>query len=45
MLALWLKGQAVEWIFYFYVAAVIAMAGIATLLLPETKEHSLIVED
>lgn len=45
MVALWLKGQGVEWIFYFYVAAIIGMAGVATLLLPETKERSLIVED
>ena len=45
MVALWLKGQGVEWLFYFYVAAVIGMAGIATLLLPETKERSLIAED
>ena len=45
MVALWLKGQGVEWLFYFYVAAVIAMAGVATLLLPETRERSLIVDD
>ncbi|MBA3942520.1 MAG: alpha-ketoglutarate permease [Sphingopyxis sp.] len=45
MVALALKGAGVEWVFYFYVAAVIGMAGIATLLLPETKERSLIVED
>lgn len=45
MVALALKGAGVEWLFYFYVAAVISMAGIATLLLPETKERSLIVED
>ena len=45
MVALALKGAGVEWLFYFYVAAVIGMAGIATLLLPETKERSLIVED
>lgn len=45
MVALGLKGAGVEWLFYFYVAAVIGMAGIATLLLPETKERSLIVED
>ncbi|MGL3823555.1 MFS transporter [Sphingopyxis sp. R3-92] len=45
MVALGLKGAGVEWIFYFYVAAVIAMAGVATLLLPETRERSLIVED
>jgi len=45
MIALALKGAGVEWVFYFYVAAVIGMAGIATMLLPETKERSLIVED
>jgi MHS family alpha-ketoglutarate permease-like MFS transporter len=45
MVALGLKGAGVEWVFYFYVAAVIAMAGVATLLLPETRERSLIVED
>ncbi len=45
MVALALKGAGVEWVFYFYVAAVIGMAGVATLLLPETKERSLIVED
>ncbi|WP_422060451.1 MFS transporter [Sphingopyxis sp.] len=45
MVALGLKGAGVEWVFYFYVAAVIGMAGVATLLLPETKERSLITED
>jgi len=45
MIALALKGAGVEWIFYFYVAFVIGMAGVATLLLPETKERSLIAED
>jgi MFS transporter, MHS family, alpha-ketoglutarate permease len=45
MVALWLKGQGVEWLFYIYVAAVIAMAGIATLMLPETRDKSLILED
>jgi len=45
MVALGLKGAGVEWVFYFYVAAVIAMAGVATLLLPETRERSLIVGD
>lgn len=45
MVALALKGAGVEWIFYFYVAFVIAAAGVATLMLPETKERSLIVED
>ena len=45
MVALSLKGAGVEWLFYIYVAVVIAMAGVATLLLPETRERSLIVED
>ena len=45
MVALGLKGAGFEWLFYFYVAAVIGMAGVATLLLPETKERSLITED
>jgi MFS transporter, MHS family, alpha-ketoglutarate permease len=45
VLALWLKGQGVEWLFYVYVAAIIAMAGVATILLPETRDMSLIVED
>ncbi|MBN8843006.1 MAG: MFS transporter [Sphingomonadales bacterium] len=45
MVALGLKGAGVEWVFYFYVAGVIGMAGVATLMLPETKDRSLIVED
>ena len=45
MVALGLKDAGIERVFYFYVAAVIAMAGVATLLLPETKERSLIAED
>ncbi|MEO6152506.1 MAG: MFS transporter [Croceibacterium sp.] len=45
MVALALKGAGVEWLFYIYVALVIAMAGVATILLPETRERSLIVED
>jgi MFS transporter, MHS family, alpha-ketoglutarate permease len=45
VLALWLKGQGVEWLFYVYVATIIAMAGVATILLPETRDKSLIVED
>jgi MFS transporter, MHS family, alpha-ketoglutarate permease len=45
MVALWLKGAGLEWLFYFYVAIVIAMAGVATILLPETRERSLITED
>jgi MFS transporter, MHS family, alpha-ketoglutarate permease len=43
--ALSLKGAGVEWVFYFYVALLIAMAGVATLLLPETRHASLITED
>ncbi|WP_447751634.1 MFS transporter [Sphingopyxis fribergensis] len=45
IVALALKDAGIERVFYFYVAAVIAMAGVATLLLPETKERSLITED
>jgi MFS transporter, MHS family, alpha-ketoglutarate permease len=45
VLALWLKGQGVEWLFYVYVATIIAMAGVATVLLPETRDKSLIIED
>jgi MHS family alpha-ketoglutarate permease-like MFS transporter len=45
MVALSLKGAGLEWLFYVYVALVIAMAGVATVLLPETRERSLIVED
>lgn len=45
IVALALKDAGIERVFYFYVAFVIAMAGVATLLLPETKERSLIVED
>lgn len=42
MIALALKGAGHERLFYGYVAIVIAMAGVATLLLPETRERSLI---
>ncbi len=45
MIALSLKDAGVERLFYVYVAVVIAMAGVATLLLPETRDMSLIVED
>jgi len=45
MVALALKGAGVEWLFYVYVACVIGMAGVATILLPETRERSLITED
>jgi MFS transporter, MHS family, alpha-ketoglutarate permease len=43
--ALWMKGAGFERGFYVYVALVIAMAGVATLMLPETKDNSLILED
>ena len=45
MIALALKGAGYERLFYIYVAAVIAMAGAATLLLPETRERGLIEDD
>jgi MHS family alpha-ketoglutarate permease-like MFS transporter len=45
MIALALKGAGHERIFYGYVAVVIAMAGVATWLLPETRDSSLIHED
>lgn len=45
MVALALKGAGHERWFYGYVALVIAMAGVATLLLPETRERSLIEDD
>lgn len=45
MIALALKGAGAERLFYVYVALVIAMAGVATLLLPETRERSLIEDD
>ncbi|MGH6786715.1 MAG: MFS transporter [Novosphingobium sp.] len=45
MVALALKGAGHERLFYGYVALVIAMAGVATLLLPETRERSLIEDD
>ena len=45
MVALALKGAGFEWLFYIYVALVIAMAGVATIMLPETRERSLIAED
>jgi MFS transporter, MHS family, alpha-ketoglutarate permease len=43
--ALALKGMGHEQLFYGYVAIVIAMAGVATMLLPETRHTSLITED
>jgi MHS family alpha-ketoglutarate permease-like MFS transporter len=45
MVALQLKEWNVERWFYVYVALIIAMAGIATLLLPETRERGLIEDD
>jgi MFS transporter, MHS family, alpha-ketoglutarate permease len=45
MVALWLKGAGVEWVFYIYVAVMIGVAGVATLMLPETMDTSLIAED
>lgn len=45
MIALALKGAGHERVFYVYVAVVIAMAGVATWLLPETRDSSLIHED
>lgn len=45
LIALALKDAGMERVFYVYVAIVIGMAGVATLLLPETKDNSLILED
>lgn len=45
MVALALKGAGHERLFYGYVALIIALAGAATLLLPETRERSLIMDD
>ena len=43
--ALWFKQAGVESGFYWYLSAVIGLAAIAFVLLPETKHTSLIVED
>jgi MFS transporter, MHS family, alpha-ketoglutarate permease len=43
--ALWFKASGSESIFYYYVSAVVGMAVIAYVLLPETKETSLIDRD
>jgi MHS family alpha-ketoglutarate permease-like MFS transporter len=43
--ALWFKQAGVESGFYWYLSAVIGLAAIAFVLLPETKRTSLIVED
>lgn len=43
--ALWFKTAGAESGFYWYLSAVIGMAAIAFVLLPETKHTSLITED
>lgn len=43
--ALWFKQAGMESGFYWYLSAVIGMAAIGFLMLPETKKHSLILED
>jgi len=43
--ALWFKQAGIESGFYWYLSAVIGLAAIAFVLLPETKRTSLIVED
>ncbi len=45
MVALALKDWGHERWFYVYVALIIALAGAATILLPETRERSLIEDD
>jgi len=43
--ALWFKQQQMESGFYIYVAVVMAVALVITLLLPDTRRESLILED
>ncbi|MFM9851326.1 MAG: MFS transporter [Sphingomonadaceae bacterium] len=43
--ALWFKDQGIEAGFYWYVSAIVGMALTAFILLPETKQTSLIEED
>jgi MHS family alpha-ketoglutarate permease-like MFS transporter len=43
--ALWLKNQGVEAAFYWYITALIGIATIAFLLVPDTRSNSMIVED
>jgi MHS family alpha-ketoglutarate permease-like MFS transporter len=43
--ALWFKQAGMESGFYWYLSAVIGLAAIAFVLLPETKRTSLIAED
>jgi MHS family alpha-ketoglutarate permease-like MFS transporter len=43
--ALWLKGAGHEAVFYWYLTAIIGLATLGFMLLPETKQTSLIEED
>jgi MHS family alpha-ketoglutarate permease-like MFS transporter len=43
--ALWLKNHGLERGFYAYVAALIGLSLIVYLRMPETRDHSRIVED
>jgi MHS family alpha-ketoglutarate permease-like MFS transporter len=43
--ALWFKQAGMESGFYWYLSAVIGMAAIGFLMLPETKTESRILED
>jgi MHS family alpha-ketoglutarate permease-like MFS transporter len=43
--ALWFKQAGAESGFYWYLTAILGMATVGFLLLPETKRTSLIVED
>lgn len=44
-IALWLKSIGLEGLFYWYITALIGVAMIAFLMVPDTKRTSLIVED
>lgn len=43
--ALWFKQAGIESGFYWYVSAILAVTTVGFMLLPETKKHSLILED
>ncbi|MEO9130970.1 MAG: MFS transporter [Sphingomonas sp.] len=43
--ALWFKSAGIESAFYWYITAILGVATIAFLMLPETKRTSLIIED
>ena len=43
--ALWFKGAHIESAFYWYLTAIIGMAAVGFVMLPETKRTSLITED